>query len=67
MVLKLGINGSKVITDKIHVHGDVATRINKSILSGGKYKIIDTVGAGDCFTSAFCVKVLETDWSDQTK
>ncbi len=33
----------------------------------GKYKIVDTVGAGDCFTSAFCVKFLEADWSDESK
>lgn len=65
MVLKLGTKGSKIITDKIHVHGDVATKINRSVLQN--YKIIDTVGAGDCFTSAFCAKVLETDWSDPSK
>lgn len=47
------------------MHGNVATKINKHVLD--KYKIIDTVGAGDCFTSAFCAKVLETDWTDQTK
>ena len=31
------------------------------------YKIIDTVGAGDCFTGAFSVKHAELDWSDPAK
>ena len=29
------------------------------------YKIIDTVGAGDCFTGAFTVKHSELDWQNQ--
>lgn len=29
------------------------------------YKIIDTVGAGDCFTGAFAVKHSELDWSNK--
>lgn len=62
VILKLGVKGSTLITDKISVHADVATKINPSVLE--KYKIVDTVGAGDCFTSAFCVKFSETDWSD---
>jgi sugar/nucleoside kinase (ribokinase family) len=28
------------------------------------FKIIDTVGAGDCFTGAYAVKHSELDWSD---
>lgn len=60
--MKLGSKGSTLITDKIAIHGDVATKINKKVLE--KYKIIDTVGAGDCFTSAFCVKLMESDWTD---
>lgn len=56
VLLKLGSKGSTLITDKIHIHGDVATKLNKKVLE--KYKIVDTVGAGDCFTSAFCVKIL---------
>ena len=64
-MLKLGSKGSTLITDKIHIHGDVATKINPTCLE--KYKIIDTVGAGDCFTSAFCVKLIESDWSDEAK
>jgi sugar/nucleoside kinase (ribokinase family) len=62
VLLKLGSKGSSLITDKLYIHCDVATKINPAILT--KYKIIDTVGAGDCFTSAFCVKLLESDWSD---
>jgi sugar/nucleoside kinase (ribokinase family) len=27
------------------------------------FKIIDTVGAGDCFTGAFAVKHSELDWT----
>jgi sugar/nucleoside kinase (ribokinase family) len=38
------------------MHADVATKINPSVLKS--YKIIDTVGAGDCFTSAFCTKLI---------
>jgi sugar/nucleoside kinase (ribokinase family) len=56
VILKLGVKGSTLITDKIHIHADVATKINPQCLH--KYKIVDTVGAGDCFTSAFCVKLI---------
>lgn len=31
VILKLGTKGSKIITDKIHVHGDVATKINPKV------------------------------------
>lgn len=62
VILKLGTKGSTIITDKLYIHGNVATKINPNVLKS--YKIIDTVGAGDCFTSAFCVKLLESDWSD---
>jgi sugar/nucleoside kinase (ribokinase family) len=39
----------------------VVTSINSKILED--YKIIDTVGAGDCFTGAFAVRHSELDWS----
>ncbi len=65
VLLKLGVKGSKLITDKFEIHANVATKINPSVLQ--KYKIIDTVGAGDCFTSAYCVKLMESDWSDPAK
>jgi sugar/nucleoside kinase (ribokinase family) len=35
---------------------------NEQILS--EYKIVDTVGAGDCFTGAFAVRHAELDWSE---
>jgi ribokinase len=65
VLLKLGSKGSSLITDKFSIHCDVVSVINPSILT--KYKIIDTVGAGDCFTSAFCVKMLEAEWKDESK
>jgi ribokinase len=55
VLLKLGVKGSTLITDTLAIHADVATKINPTCLQ--KYKIVDTVGAGDCFTSAFCVKL----------
>lgn len=45
------------------LHVDVVTKTNHEILK--KYKIFDTVGAGDCFTGAFAVKLSELDWSDE--
>jgi hypothetical protein len=32
VLLKLGSKGSTLITDKIHIHGDVATKINPKCL-----------------------------------
>ena len=54
MLLKLGKRGSAIITNEVLVKGPSATRVNKAILDD--YKIIDTVGAGDCFTGAYAVK-----------
>jgi len=54
VLLKLGKRGAAIITNEVLVKGPSATRINKAILDD--YKIIDTVGAGDCFTGAFAVK-----------
>ena len=39
------------------------TMLNPQVLKD--YKIIDTVGAGDCFTGAFAVKHSELDWSNK--
>lgn len=61
VLLKLGSKGSAIITPTVFVKGDVVTAINKTVLSD--YKIIDTVGAGDCFTGAFAVRHSELDWS----
>lgn len=61
MLLKLGSKGSAIITSEVAVRGDVVTSINKAILS--EYKIVDTVGAGDCFTGAFAVRHSELDWA----
>ena len=62
VLLKLGSRGSAIITKDTFVKGEVVTQINKNILND--YKIIDTVGAGDCFTGAFAVKHSELDWSN---
>jgi ribokinase len=62
VLLKLGSKGSAVITKDVVVRGDVVTSINKDILND--YKIIDTVGAGDCFTGAYAVRHSELNWSD---
>ena len=67
-ILKLGGKGSAVITDSLYIHVPVVTAINEKTKED--FKIIDTVGAGDCFTSAFTVKLLEqnagedSDWSE---
>lgn len=45
------------------LHVDVVTKTNHDILKN--YKIIDTVGAGDCFTGAFAVKLTELDWKEE--
>ena len=62
VLLKLGSKGSAIITSEVVVKGDVVTAINPSILQ--EYSIVDTVGAGDCFTGAFAVRHAELDWSD---
>lgn len=65
VLLKLGSKGSAVITNNTAVKADSVTLLNPQILK--EYKIIDTVGAGDCFTGAFAVKHAELDWSDEKK
>ena len=60
VLLKLGKRGAAIITNEVSVPGPSATKINKSVLDD--YKIIDTVGAGDCFTGAFAVKHSELNW-----
>lgn len=65
VLLKLGSKGSMLITDSLEVRVDVCTNRNKQVLED--YKIIDTVGAGDCFTAAFAVRHLELDWSEAGK
>lgn len=62
VLLKLGSRGSSIITQDLHIHCDVATKINHSVLED--YKIVDTVGAGDCFTGAFAVKHSELNWGE---
>jgi ribokinase len=62
VLLKLGSKGSAIVTSEVLVRGEVVTSINKSVLAD--YRIIDTVGAGDCFTGAFAVRHSELEWSD---
>ena len=61
-ILKMGSKGSKVITDKLNIYTNVVTKLNPAVLND--YKIVDTVGAGDCFTSAFLVRHSQFNWSD---
>ena len=57
VLLKLGENGSCLITNTLEVPCPSVTQLNGDILK--ENKIQDTTGAGDCFTSGFCVKYLE--------
>lgn len=50
VLVKLGSDGSYMISNK---HGPVRQHIVKA------KKVVDTTGAGDCFTAAFAVAVLE--------
>lgn len=43
-----------MVTTHHYVQAEVATKANPAVLE--EYKIIDTVGAGDCFTGAYAVK-----------
>ena len=54
VLLKLGSKGSMLVTKEFSLKCPTVTMMNKSILD--EYKIVDTVGAGDCFTSAFCTE-----------
>lgn len=54
VLLKLGSKGSAIITSELAVQGHSVTIVNTEILKD--YKIVDTVGAGDCFTGAFAVR-----------
>jgi sugar/nucleoside kinase (ribokinase family) len=65
VLLKLGSKGSAIITPELAVQGDVVTSLNPDVLKD--FKIVDTVGAGDCFTGAFSVRHSELDWSDKKK
>ena len=64
MILKLGSKGARVITDAIDIAVTVVTKLNTDV--SNHYKIIDTVGAGDCFTSAFITKYSEYNKKDLT-
>lgn len=60
VVLKLGENGSAILTKQTRIDVTSAGKLNPKIMQD--HKIVDTTGAGDCFTSAFCVKLNEM-WS----
>lgn len=57
MLLKMGSKGARIITKTIDLTVTVANKINPEI--SNDYQIVDTVGAGDCFTAAFIVKYSE--------
>ena len=42
------------------IKAEVVTHVNKEVLND--YKIVDTVGAGDCFTGAFAVRHSQLYW-----
>ena len=47
----MGSKGARIITKTIDLTVTVANKINPEI--SNDYQIVDTVGAGDCFTAAF--------------
>ena len=65
VLLKLGSKGAAMITGDVAIKGNSVTCVNPQVLQD--YKIIDTVGAGDCFTGAFAVRHSELDWTDKAK
>ena len=65
ILLKLGSQGAAVVTADTAVRGESVTMLFPDVLKS--HKIIDTVGAGDCFTGAFVVRHSELDWSDKAK
>lgn len=60
VLLKEGSKGSSLISSTLNVKCHASS--NAEVFK--EYKIIDTVGAGDCFTGAFAVRHSELDWSD---
>lgn len=57
LIMKLGSSGSAYISKLKEIKMKAVTELNPSILK--EYKIIDTTGAGDCFTAAFSVRYIE--------
>ena len=49
--------GCKFVNKNYELAMKVANEINPAVLND--YKIIDTTGAGDCFTAAFFVRYIE--------
>ena len=63
VLLKEGSKGSSLISSTLHAKCGPSS--NEEVFK--EYKILDTVGAGDCFTGAFAAKHAELDWSDPAK
>lgn len=57
VLLKLGSKGCNFISNTLNIEMPSAPGFNENILND--YKIVDTTGAGDCFTGAFFVKYNE--------
>jgi len=57
VLLKLGSKGCEMITKDYDIPMSVVGTYNKQIMED--YKIVNTTGAGDCFTAAFMVKYSE--------
>ena len=65
VLLKLGGRGAALISSDLAVEGPSVTLTHPEVLD--KFKIVDTVGAGDCFTGAFAVSHSELNWGDKSK
>ena len=57
ILLKLGDKGCHYISNSLDIRIKSAPEYNKEILNDNQ--IVDTTGAGDCFTAAFFVKYNE--------
>lgn len=57
VLFKQGKKGCTIITKDLEIQCPSAPGINPKILE--ENKIVDCVGAGDCFTAAFFVKYIE--------
>lgn len=65
ILLKLGSRGSRVFFKDIDIEVTTVNKINPKISED--YPILDTTGAGDCFTGAFVTRYLELVNDDITK
>ena len=63
LLLKLGEHGASHVSLQKHEDGNKSSRLQKMVIPAHKegvygtneYKIVDTTGAGDCYTGAFTI------------